>query len=119
MENNKYNELEINVLEWAKEKGILEKGTPLAQQEKTEEEVQELRDSLFAKRNGLPTFTNSKGEVKFTDDEIKDALGDILVTIIIQSKMQRLNLLDCLESAYNVISKRKGKMIKGQFVKES
>lgn len=29
-----------------------------------------------------------------------------------------LDLLDCLESAYNVIKNRKGKMINGQFVKE-
>jgi hypothetical protein len=32
--------------------------------------------------------------------------------------MQGLKLEDCLQSAYNVISKRKGQMIDGQFVKE-
>lgn len=31
---------------------------------------------------------------------------------------QKLDLVNCLESAYNVIKKRKGKMINGQFVKE-
>jgi hypothetical protein len=30
-----------------------------------------------------------------------------------------VSLIDCLESAYNVISKRTGKMVDGQFVKDS
>ncbi len=53
-----------------------------------------------------------------TEYEIKDAIGDILVTLIIQSKMQNLDILDCLRIAYDTISKRKGKMIGGVFVKE-
>ena len=98
----KYNELESLVIAWATQKGILEKGTPAAQCDKTLEEVYELHDAI--KNNDR--------------DEIIDALGDILVTIIIQAEMQGLKLEDCLQSAYNVISKRKGQMIDGQFVKE-
>ena len=51
-------------------------------------------------------------------DEIKDGFGGILVTILIGCKMQGLNPLDCLETALNVIEKRTGKMINGQFVKD-
>ena len=98
----KYQKLEKLVIEWAKEKGILEKGTPLAQCDKTAEEVYELEDAICSNNRA----------------EIIDALGDILVTIIIQAEMQGLKLEECLESAYNVIAKRKGKMIDGQFVKE-
>lgn len=97
-----YNELESLIINWAKEKGILEKGTPLSQCAKTIEEVEELETAI--EQNDKP--------------EIIDALGDILVTIIIQAKMQNVSLIDCLESAYNVISKRTGKMINGQFVKD-
>ncbi|NQY42389.1 MAG: nucleotide pyrophosphohydrolase, partial [Legionellales bacterium] len=50
--------------------------------------------------------------------EIKDAMGDIMVTLIIQAKMQGMSLEECLESAYNVIAKRTGKMVNGQFVKD-
>jgi NTP pyrophosphatase (non-canonical NTP hydrolase) len=50
--------------------------------------------------------------------EVIDALGDILVTIIIQAEMQGLSLTECLESAYNVIAKRTGKMVDGQFIKD-
>ena len=97
-----YNELQALVIAWATQKRILEKGTPLAQVAKTLEEVQELEVAIL------------------NDDKAEtiDALGDILVTIIIQAEMQGLNLVECLESAYNVISKRTGKMVDGTFVKD-
>lgn len=113
-----YKELEQKVIEWAKEKGILEKATPIAQCDKTFEEVEELSEALEAQRMDLFEFTNSKGKVVNTKFEIQDALGDILVTIIIQAEMQGLKLEDCLQSAYDVISKRTGKMLNGQFVKD-
>ena len=97
-----YNELEALVITWAHQKGILDNGTPRAQAGKTVEEVQELINAID---------TNNKAE-------IEDALGDILVTIIIQAEMQGLELVKCLESAYNVIAKRTGKMVDGQFVKD-
>lgn len=113
-----YKELEQKVIEWAKEKGILEKATPITQCDKTFEEVEELSEALEAQRMDLFEFTNSKGKVVNTKFEIQDALGDILVTIIIQAEMQDLKLEDCLQSAYDVISKRTGKMLNGQFVKD-
>jgi len=97
-----YQELELLIEKWADEKGILLKATKLAQVSKTFEEVEELEDAI----------------IQNNQEEIIDALGDILVTIIIQAKMQGLKLEHCLESAYNVISKRTGKMINGQFVKD-
>jgi NTP pyrophosphatase (non-canonical NTP hydrolase) len=97
-----YKLLESQVLEWAKDKGIFDKGTPVKQSYKTLEEVGELISAVSI---------NDKAE-------IKDALGDILVTIIIQAKMQKLDLIECLESAYNIISKRNGKMVDGTFVKD-
>ena len=97
-----YNELEALVIAWAEQKGILNNGTPIAQCQKTLEEVEELHDAIMK---------NNKAE-------IEDALGDILVTIIIQAEMQGLKLTECLESAYNVIAKRTGKMVDGQFVKD-
>lgn len=97
-----YNELEALVIAWATQKGIFENGTYEAQALKTKEEVEEL---ITAIKN------NDRAEVI-------DALGDILVTIIIQAEMHELSLVECLESAYNVIAKRTGKMVDGQFVKD-
>lgn len=97
-----YNELQALVIAWATQKGILEKGTPLAQCGKIFEEVEELETAIL---------DGDKAE-------IIDALGDILVTIIIQAEMQGVNLIECLESAYDIISKRTGKMVDGTFVKD-
>jgi NTP pyrophosphatase (non-canonical NTP hydrolase) len=97
-----YFELECAVEHWAEEKEILSKATPMAQALKTLEECTEL---------GVAVNNNDRAE-------IIDAMGDIMVTLIIQAKMQGLKLEECLESAYNVIAKRTGKMINGQFVKD-
>lgn len=114
----KFQKLQENVIIWAKEKGIFKKGNPLAQSEKGIEEANELKEAVFAKQNGLSEFLNSKQELKNTKKEIKDAIGDRFVTLIISAEFENLDILDCLESAYNVISKRKGEMIDGKFVKD-
>ena len=87
---------------WAKDKGILDNATPIKQALKTQEEVTELLNAIV---------DNDRAE-------IIDAIGDIMVTLIIQAKMQNLDLFECLQSAYNVISKRTGKMVNGQFLKD-
>jgi len=115
----KYEKLERLVLEWAKEKGILEKATPIAQANKTLEEVMELIFAIQLK-DKLGILRAKQKDVVYFDSnaEIKDAFGDILVTIIIGAEIQGLNLKDCLESAYNVIKNRTGKIIDGKFVKD-
>jgi NTP pyrophosphatase (non-canonical NTP hydrolase) len=97
-----YRELESQIIDWAKDKDIFDKGTPIKQAFKTLEEVGELINAVST-NNHL---------------EIKDALGDILVTIIIQAKMQNVDLIECLNMAYNTISKRTGEMVNGTFVKD-
>lgn len=115
----RFEKLNERVVTWASDKGILEKATPLTQHSKTQEEVNELYEALFAQQNDLMYFTNSKGSRKNTQEEIKDAIGDTLVTLLIQCRLQNLNPLDCLESALNVIEKRKGKMVGGVFLKDN
>ena len=95
-------ELNKKIVQWAADKGILEKGDPAAQCNKTFEEVDELKYAIITENR----------------TEIIDALGDIYVTILIQAEMQGLKLEDCIQSAYDVISKRTGKMVDGQFVKD-
>lgn len=114
-----FKELNVSVLKWAENKGILDKATPMTQHSKTIEEIEELTEALEAQEDDLVEFENSKGVISNTEHEIKDAIGDIIVTLIIQSKMQNLTIEDCLESAYNVISKRTGKMVNGVFVKDN
>jgi len=90
---------------WGLQKGILGAGgfgTPQSQALKTLEEVEELLSAIEQNNR----------------EEIIDAIGDIVVTLIMQCHLQGVTLTECLASAYNVISKRKGQMIDGQFVKQ-
>jgi NTP pyrophosphatase (non-canonical NTP hydrolase) len=107
-----------NVIQWAKDKGILDKATPMAQCFKTIEEVDELFEALTAQEKGLDEFVNSKGNLVNTREEIQDAFGDILVTITVGAELQGLDIEDCLQSAYNVIKNRTGKMENGQFIRD-
>ena len=98
-----YQSLELDILRWAEARNIIPNSTALAQAIKTTEEVAELLKAL------------SKGNQR----EAADAYGDILVTLIIGADLAKLDLLSCLEQAYEVIKDRKGYLTKdGIFVKE-
>lgn len=95
-------ELEEKVLEWGNTKGILQGGTPTGQFAKTLEEVSELCTAI----------EDSNIE------EIQDAIGDIVVTLIMQSGLWGLTMKNCLGAAYDVISKRTGRLENGIFIKD-
>lgn len=100
--NENIPELISSVINWAEKRNIFLHATTEAQMEKTFEEANELHNAIQA--------NNPK--------EIIDGIGDILVTLIIQSELQGFALEDCLLYAYNEIKDRKGKIINGTFVKE-
>jgi len=101
-ENRDLHQLEQKVIEWATVKGILDNGTREGQAHKTVEEATELLVAVMDEN----------------DEEILDAIGDVCVTIIIQARMNGWSLGQCLESAYNVIAARTGKVVDGVFVKD-
>ncbi len=108
-------ELEQAVIQWADDKGIFEKATPYKQAEKTNEEVLELLKAV-SQQEILNAYSMDSDED--VEHEIKDSIGDICVTIIIQAKMQGLTLEECLQAVYDVIKNRTGIMKNGQFVKD-
>lgn len=61
----------------------------------------------------------AEGINKDKPQQVKDSLGDVLVTLILLAEDLNLNLLDCLNSAWGEIKDRKGKVKNGSFVKES
>lgn len=106
-------DLVYDVLAWGRDKGILEdsydaydsdnlRKRRYAQWSKTSEEVSELLWSI-AEHDRV---------------EAKDAIGDIIVTLIMQADLWDTDINSCLQQAYDVISKRKGKMVNGVFVKD-
>lgn len=97
---NLENEFET-IRQWAEEKGIFEKGDVKTQCIKLFEEAGEL----------------SKAILKNDEPEIIDAIGDCVVVLTNLAKLRGLKIEDCINSAYQVISKRKGEMSNGTFVK--
>lgn len=51
-------------------------------------------------------------------DDIKDGIGDGIVTLIILAMQHGLTTEECLAAAWDEIKDRKGKMINGTFIKE-
>lgn len=90
-----------NIRNWAKERGIFDKGDSKTQYIKLQEEAGELAKALL-KNDKL---------------EIIDAIGDIVVVLTNLAHLEGLKIEDCIQTAYNVISKRQGEMVNGTFVK--
>lgn len=89
------------IREWAKERGIFDKGDVKTQYVKLLEEAGEVAKALLA------------------DDkaEIKDGIGDMVVVLTNLAHLSGFTIEECIDAAYDVISKRQGSMINGTFVK--
>jgi NTP pyrophosphatase (non-canonical NTP hydrolase) len=90
------------IREWAKERGLYDKGNATTQYVKLQEEAGELAKALL--KNDQP--------------EVIDAIGDMVVVLTNLAYMRGVHIENCISSAYDVISKRTGKMVNGTFVKD-
>ena len=91
-----------NIRKWAEQRGLYDKGNSHTQYVKLQEEAGELAKALLE---------NDKAEVI-------DAIGDMVVVLTNLAHLQGVHIETCIAEAYKVISKRKGKMINGTFVKD-
>lgn len=89
------------VLRWAEPKGLLNKANSFKQFTKVVEEVGEIAAALC------------RGDKK----ALADAIGDVIVTLIILAYQNGLTLPSCLDGAISEIIDRKGKTINGIFIK--
>ena len=90
------------IRDWARSRGLYDKGNSHTQYVKLQEEAGELAKALL----------------KDDKPEIIDAIGDMVVVLTNLAHLQGVTIEDCVDSAYTVISKRTGKMINGTFVKD-
>jgi NTP pyrophosphatase (non-canonical NTP hydrolase) len=116
-----FEQLNKQIIEWAEARNIIKGATPIKQAYKTLEECGELiegvSEQVTCDRIGhVYGFEAPKSGPKTA---IADAIGDIVVTLCIQAKMQGLDIVECLQGAYNEIKDRRGKMVGGKFVKEA
>ncbi|EPE2440946.1 MazG-like family protein, partial [Enterococcus faecalis] len=53
------------------------------------------------------------------ENDLRDGIGDVVVTLIILAMQNNMDLYECLNQAYSEIKNRQGKMVNGVFVKEA
>lgn len=133
-----YRDLEMKVIQWSEARKIIPNSTPVAQTRKTAEETTELVEAatklkVIADMEAMfPALTLHRVDGtwgKFRPfleykakamDEFKDAVGDILVTCINACALADVDMVDCLEGAYDEIKNRRGTLMpNGIFVKEA
>ena len=97
-----FNSLELDIVRWAEARGIIQNGKASNQLMKTVSELGELCDA----------------EIKDDMLEIRDGVGDVLVTLIIYCAIKDISIVHCLQDAYAEIKYRTGYLnANGVFVK--
>jgi NTP pyrophosphatase (non-canonical NTP hydrolase) len=90
------------IRDWANERGLYDKGDPKTQYIKLMEETGEIGRAIL----------------KNDTDEIIDGIGDAVVVLTNLAELVGVPIEECIQEAYDVISKRTGKMVNGTFVKD-
>ena len=94
-------DLEDKIIQWHKDRNLIEGSTDAAQFTKLLEEVDELGVNIVMSQ------------------PVIDDIGDIIVVLINIAERNKLSLWECMYHAYSEIKYRKGKMVDGVFVKEA
>lgn len=90
------------IRKWADDRNLIEGSTPACQFEKLGEEFGELGRAL----------------IENDWNKIRDAIGDMVVVLTILAEQTNMGIEQCIDSAYEEIKDRKGKMVDGMFVKD-
>ena len=90
------------IRQWAMERGLYDKGDVKTQTLKLMEEAGEI----------------CKATLKEDHDEVIDGIGDCVVVLTNLAYLNGVTIEDCIQAAYDVISKRTGKMVNGTFKKD-
>ena len=121
---NTYRDIEMKVIQWAEARKIIPNSYPLAQTRKTAEETTELVEAaaklrlLDQLKDHLPPEVY-EGNREIILDEFKDAVGDVMVTLVNACALADVDAVDCFAGSYDEIKDRKGTLMpNGVFVKE-
>jgi NTP pyrophosphatase (non-canonical NTP hydrolase) len=99
-----YAQVEMKIIQWAEARKIIPNSSPETQLLKAVSELGELADATIKKDKA----------------KIIDGVGDVMVCLVNYCALQNIDLINCMESAYDEIKHRKGTLLpNGVFVKES
>lgn len=91
-----------DIRQWAHDRNLIEGATTQAQTVKLLEECGEL----------------ASGIARGNKAKIIDSIGDAIVVLTIMAAQSGVSVEECIESAWNEIKDRKGRMVDGIFVKD-
>jgi NTP pyrophosphatase (non-canonical NTP hydrolase) len=91
------------IRDWAKQRGITDKGDIKTQYVKLQEETGELAQAILQNNQA----------------DIIDAIGDAVVVLTNLATLAGVNIEHCITAAYGEISNRTGSMVNGTFVKDT
>jgi NTP pyrophosphatase (non-canonical NTP hydrolase) len=92
------------IIQWSEARKIIPNSTPEVQLLKAMSEMGELADAT----------------IKNDEDAIVDSVGDVMVCLINYCALQDINLVECMEIAYDQIKNRRGILLpNGVFQKEN
>ena len=124
MNDKTFEELKTKVEQWAENKDLLH-------EENSEKQFMKFIEEVFEFKTEFDNWVFFRELCGFAEDEelmyMKDKsltvnskleMGDIFVTLIVLCKQLGIDCVECLQMAYDKISKRRGKTIDGTFVKE-
>jgi len=98
-----YSMIEMDIIRWAEARKIIPNSSQETQLLKAISELGELADATIKKDKA----------------GIVDGVGDVMVCLVNYCALQDIDLVSCMESAYNEIKHRKGTLMpNGVFVKE-
>ena len=98
-----YAEIEMKIIQWSEQRRIIPNSNPESQLLKAVSEIGELADAT----------------IKKDKEAILDSVGDVMVCLINYCALQDINLVNCMEIAYDQIKNRKGILLpNGVFQKE-
>lgn len=98
-----YSQTEMQIIQWAESRKIIPNASSSTQLLKAMSELGELADEL----------------IKGNREAMKMELGDVMVTLVVFSALEKVDLIECMMMAYNKIKDRKGAMLpNGVFVKD-
>ena len=99
-----YANVEMKIIQWSEARKIIPNSTPEVQLLKAMSEMGELADAT----------------IKKDKEAVIDAVGDVMVCLINYCALQDIQLVDCMEVAYDQIKNRKGILLpNGVFQKDT
>ena len=113
-----FEDISADVRAWAEARKIIPNSNAASQAMKTLEEAGELLAAATAM--GIYQEAGQRSQAIAAKNEVMDAIGDVMVTLVNAAALANLNPVECFEWAYQQIKDRKGTLLpNGIFQKEA